>query len=67
MTYYEPRWPCDPTHIGRFRRLLGEAGVEQLLKTTIEAAVALKAVRKSDLQNPFPPEQAVLKWRGIGR
>ena len=50
MTYYEPRWPCDPTHIGRFRRLLGEAGVEQLLKTTIEAAVALKAVRKDEFE-----------------
>ena len=41
MTYYEPRLPCDPTQIGRFRRLLGEAGVEQLLKTTIEAAPQL--------------------------
>jgi IS5 family transposase len=34
MTYYEPRLPCDATQIGRFRRVLGEAGVEQLLKTT---------------------------------
>ncbi len=24
MDYYEPRLPCDPTQIGRFRRLLGE-------------------------------------------
>ena len=39
MQYYEPRLPCDHTQIGRFRRVLGEAGVEQLLKTTIEAAV----------------------------
>jgi IS5 family transposase len=45
MTYYEPRLPCDATQIGRFRRVLGEAGVEQLLKTTIEAAVAMKAVK----------------------
>src|SRR6266513_1245005 len=37
MAYYEPRLPCDATQIGRFRRVLGEAGVEQLLKTTIEA------------------------------
>ena len=34
MAYYEPRLPCDATQIGRFRRVLGEAGVEQLLKTT---------------------------------
>ena len=33
--YFEHRMPCDPSQIGRFRRVLGEAGVEQLLKTTI--------------------------------
>ena len=50
MTYYEPRPPCDPTQIGRFRRLLGEAGVEQLLKTTIEAAVTMGALKKTELE-----------------
>ena len=35
MDYYEPRLPCDATQIGRFRRLLGEDGLEQLLKATI--------------------------------
>ena len=50
MTYYEPRPPCDPTQIGRFRRLLSEAGVEQLLKTTIEAAVTMGAVKKTELE-----------------
>lgn len=50
MAYFEPRLPCDATQIGRFRRALGEAGVEQLLKTTIEAAVAMKAVKKTDLE-----------------
>jgi IS5 family transposase len=50
MTYYEPRLPCDATQIGRFRRALGEGGVEQLLKTTIEAAVDMKAVRKSEFE-----------------
>ena len=44
MEYYEPRLPCDATQIGRFRRVLGEAGVEQLLKTTIEAAVQMMAL-----------------------
>lgn len=46
--YYEPKLPCDPTQIGRFRRVLGEAGVELLLKTTIETAVAIKAVRPAE-------------------
>ena len=27
--YYRPRLPCDPTQVGRFRRLLGEDGIEQ--------------------------------------
>lgn len=50
MAYYEPRLPCDATQIGRFRRVLGEAGVEQLLKTTIETAVAIKAVNKREFE-----------------
>lgn len=50
MAYYEPRLPCDATQIGRFRRVLGEAGVEQLLKTTIEAAVNMKAIRPAELE-----------------
>ena len=32
MDYYEPRLPCDATQIGRFRRLLGEVGLERLFK-----------------------------------
>lgn len=50
MEYYEPRLPCDATQIGRFRRLLGEAGVEELLARTIEAAVAIKAVKPAELE-----------------
>ena len=50
MDYYEPRLPCDATQIGRFRRLLGEDGIELLLKATIECAVQIKAVRPADLE-----------------
>jgi transposase, IS5 family len=50
MDYYEPRPPCDATQIGRFRRLLGEDGIEQLLKATIECAVQIKAVKPVDLE-----------------
>jgi transposase, IS5 family len=50
LTYYEPRLPCDATQLGRFRRVLGEAGVEQLLKTTLETAVAIKAVGKREFE-----------------
>jgi len=50
MDYYQAKLPCDATQIGRFRRVLGEAGVEQLLKTTIETALAIKAVKKSEFE-----------------
>ena len=50
QVYFEPRPPCDPAQISRFRRVLGEAGVEQLLKTTIEAAVDMGAVKKAEFE-----------------
>ena len=50
MDYYEPRLPCDATQIGRFRRLLGEDGLEQLFKATIETAVEIKAVKPDELE-----------------
>ena len=50
MDYYEHRQPCDATQIGRFRRDLGEEGLEQLLKATIDAAVAMKAVKPQALE-----------------
>jgi IS5 family transposase len=50
MTYYEHRLPCDATQIGRFRRDLGEEGLEQLLKATIDTAVAIKAVKPKELE-----------------
>ena len=50
QVYFEPRLPCDPSQISRFRRVLGECGVEQLLKTTIETAVAIGAVKKSEFE-----------------
>jgi IS5 family transposase len=50
MPYYEPRLPCDATQIGRFRRVLGEAGVEELLKSTIDAAAGIKAVKPAEFE-----------------
>ncbi len=48
--YFEPRPPCDATQIGRFRGAIGEAGVEELLKATIDTALATKAVRRSEFE-----------------
>jgi transposase, IS5 family len=50
MEYYEPRLPCDATQIGRFRRAIGEDGLEQLLKCTIETAVEIKAIKPAELE-----------------
>ncbi len=50
QVYFEPRLPCDPAQISRFRRVLGEAGVEQLLKTTIETAVNMGTVKKTEFE-----------------
>ena len=50
MDYYEPRLACDATQIGRFRRAIGEEGLEQLLKSTIETAVQIKAVKPVELE-----------------
>jgi len=50
LEYYEPRLPCDATQIGRFRRAIGEEGLEHLLKATIETAVEIKAIKPVDLE-----------------
>jgi transposase, IS5 family len=42
--YYDPSLPCDGTQIGRFRKRLGEAGLEELLRYSIETAVQIQAV-----------------------
>jgi IS5 family transposase len=50
LDYFEHRLPCDATQIGRFRRALGEDGLEQLLKATVDTAIAIKAVKPKELE-----------------
>lgn len=50
LEYYEPRLPCDATQVGRFRRAIGEAGVEELLKATIDTAVTTQAVQAAEFE-----------------
>ncbi len=44
LAYYEERLPCDATTLVKFRRLLGEEGVEELLAQTVNLAVSLKLI-----------------------
>lgn len=48
---YEHRQPCDAKQIGRFGHRIGEDGMEQSLKATIGAAVAMKTVTPQALQS----------------
>ena len=47
--YYEDRQPCDATTLVKFRQLLGEDGVEELLAQTINVAVELKLIKPQEL------------------
>jgi IS5 family transposase len=47
--YYEDRPPCDATTLVKFRQLLGEEGVEELLAQTINVAVELKLIKPQEL------------------
>lgn len=50
QAYFEHRWPCDPSLLVRFRRALGEEGVEALLAQTIQVALSLKLIARQDLK-----------------
>lgn len=49
QAYFEPRQPCDATTLVKFRQLLGEDGVEQLLAQTVEVAVQMKLIKPQEL------------------
>lgn len=49
-TYFQHELPLNPSSLSRWRKRLGEAGVESLLSATIEAALASKAVKPRDLK-----------------
>lgn len=44
QAYFEPRLPCDATTLVKFRRLLGEEGVEEMLAQTVNLAVSSKLI-----------------------
>jgi len=50
MKYFEHELPINPSSMTRWRRRIGEAGAEELLKETIEAGLRLKAVKSYQLK-----------------
>ena len=50
VDYYEPRPPCDATQIGRFRTAIGEAGMQAILKATIDTAVVSRAIKSTEFE-----------------
>ena len=50
LDYFEHKLPCDPTLLVKFRRLLGEEGVEEMLSQTVAAAQNLKFISKKQIE-----------------
>ncbi len=50
MEFFEYEAPIDPSSMSRWRRRVGEAGAEELLKETIQSGLRLGAVKPSQLK-----------------
>ncbi|SCC94233.1 hypothetical protein THIX_60291 [Thiomonas sp. X19] len=48
--YFEHSPPCDASQIVRFRGILGEAGVEELLAKTLQATVEMQVVKPQEFE-----------------
>lgn len=48
--FFQTTLPCDPSSLVRWRKLLGEAGLEELLAQTIAAARTMKAIDTTAMQ-----------------
>ncbi len=49
-TFFQHRFPCDPSSLTRWRQRLGEDGCEWLLTATIDAGLKSKLVKPSSLK-----------------
>jgi IS5 family transposase len=50
MTHFQHRLPIDPSSMTRWRKRLGESGVEKLLEQTIEAAKKGRVIKERSLE-----------------
>lgn len=50
MQFFEHEPPIDASSMTRWRKRIGEAGAEEMLRETIETGIRLKAVKKTQLK-----------------
>ena len=50
MRYFQHSMPIDPSSMTRWRKRLGEAGAEQMLRITIETGIRMRVIRPAELK-----------------
>ena len=50
MRHFQHSMPIDPSSMTRWRKRLGEAGAEQMLRATIETGMAMRVIRLAQLK-----------------
>src|SRR6266700_1355138 len=50
MRHFQHRMPIDPASMTRWRKRLGDAGAEQMLRATMEAGIEMRVVRPAELK-----------------
>ena len=50
MRYFQHRMPIDPSSMTRWRKRLGDARAEQMLRATIEAGMAMRVIGPAELK-----------------
>ncbi|MGA9670417.1 MAG: IS5 family transposase [Terracidiphilus sp.] len=50
MRHFQHRMPIDPSSMTRWRKRLGDAGAEQMLRATIEAGIKMRVIRAAELK-----------------
>ncbi len=50
MKHFQHQMPIDPSSMTRWRKGLGDAGAEQMLRATIEAGMKMRAIRPAELK-----------------
>jgi len=50
MKYFQHRMPIDPSSMTRWRKRLGDAGAEHMLRATIEAGIGMRVIGPAELK-----------------